>query len=61
MGKEMLLEKERDIVTKHEKIYINQPQEFDASKLRKEIKKLESLANVMNSVEIVKKMKDIIG
>ncbi|MFA5240023.1 MAG: nucleoside-diphosphate sugar epimerase/dehydratase [Phycisphaerae bacterium] len=61
LREELLLDKEKDAVTKHEKIYVNQPQEFDASKLRKEIKKLESLANVMNSVEIVKKMKDIIG
>jgi len=61
MGEEMLLDKERDMVTKHEKIYISQPQEFDSAKLRKEIKELKHLADMMDGIEAVKRMKEIIG
>ena len=61
MGEEMLLDKERDMVTKHEKIYISQPQEFDPARLRKEIKSLERSAELMDSVEVIRKMKEIIG
>ena len=61
MGEEMLLDKERDMVTKHEKIYISQPQEFDPARLRKEIKSLERSAELMDSAEVIRKMKEIIG
>jgi FlaA1/EpsC-like NDP-sugar epimerase len=57
---EMLLNAEKDKVTKHNKIYITQPKEFDAGKLRRKIKELERLANIMDEDKIKEKIKDLI-
>jgi len=51
---------EKDKATKHDKIYITQPDEFDPHQLRRDIKELEKLANVMAEKKIVEKIKEII-
>jgi len=56
-----LLDKEKAKVTKNEKIYINPSPEFDPIKLRRQIKELERLAQIMNESGIAKKMKEIIA
>ncbi len=61
LSEEILLDRERDKVTKHEKIYISQPQEFDSIALRKKLKELKNLADIMDNTGVVKKMKEIIG
>jgi len=61
LSEEILLDKEKDKVTKHEKIYISQPQELDQAALRKRLKELKHLADMMDNVGVVRKMKEIIG
>lgn len=60
LSEEILLNKEKDKVTKHEKIYTSQPQEFDRADLHKKLKELKHLADMMNNTEVVKKIKEII-
>jgi len=60
MHEEMLLDAEHDQATKHDKIYITQPNIFDPLKLRRDIRILESLANIMNAEKIVVKMKEMV-
>ena len=61
VSEELLLDKEKDKVTKHEKIYVSQSQEFNPVKLRSQVKKLEKLAQLMDEKAIVEEMKGIIG
>ncbi|GAG30528.1 unnamed protein product, partial [marine sediment metagenome] len=51
---------ERDKATKHDKIYITQPDDFEPRQLRRDIKELEKLANVMAGERIVEKMKEMV-
>ncbi len=51
---------ERDKATKHDKIYITQPNDFDPGKLRRDIKELEALANIMAGDKIIRKMQEMI-
>jgi len=60
LSEEILLNTERDSVTKHNKIYVTRPEEFDPVKLRRQVKELEGLANVMDEVKIIAKIKDIV-
>ena len=57
---EILHDKERDQATKHNKIFITQPEVFDTAKLHKDIKELENLANIMDEDKIIKKMKEMV-
>ena len=57
---EILHDKERDQSTKHNKIFITQPDVFDPAKLRKDIKELENLANIMDEDKIIKQMKEMV-
>lgn len=57
---EVLLDIEKDKTTKHNKIYITQPGNFDIRKLREQIKELESLANIMSDDAIINKIKGIL-
>ena len=50
---------ERDRATKYDKIYITQPDDFDSPHLRKDIKELEKLANIMAGDKIVQKMREM--
>jgi FlaA1/EpsC-like NDP-sugar epimerase len=60
MYEETLLDIEHDKATKHDKIFIAQPDSFDSNLLRKDIKILERLANLMDERKIVEKMKDMV-
>ena len=60
MYEETLLDIEHDKATKHNKIYIAQPNSFDPLKLRKDVKTLERLANLMDEVKIIEKIKEMV-
>ncbi len=57
---ELLLDKEKNKVTKHDKIYISQADEFDVVALRKQMKELEGYVNSTDEEKVVKKMKEIV-
>ena len=57
---EALHDAEKDQATKHEKIFIAQPDNFDNNKLMKQIKELERLSDLMDSDKIVEKIKEIV-
>ncbi|MDD5120688.1 MAG: nucleoside-diphosphate sugar epimerase/dehydratase [Candidatus Omnitrophica bacterium] len=57
---ELLLDKEKDRVTKHDKIYISQAGELDVVALRKQMKELESYVNATDEEKTVRKMKEIV-
>ena len=57
---EILLDKEKDKVTKNEKIYVTTPENFDPSKIRKQIRELEHLANGRNDAKIIQKIKEMV-
>ncbi|MBU1852332.1 MAG: polysaccharide biosynthesis protein, partial [Candidatus Omnitrophica bacterium] len=57
---ETLHDTEKDMATKHEKIFITQPNDFDNRKLRKQIKEIERIAGLMNSEDIVAKLREIV-
>ena len=58
---EPLHDMEYDMATKHDKIFITQPNNFDMLKLRKDIKQLERFANIMAEEKIIEKIKDIVS
>ncbi|MFH1798495.1 MAG: nucleoside-diphosphate sugar epimerase/dehydratase [Candidatus Omnitrophota bacterium] len=60
MYEEMLLDTEHDKATKYDKIYVAQPEEFNPRELRRDIKTLEHLAQVMNTKKILEKMKEMV-
>ena len=57
---EILLDKEKDKVTKNEKIFISQPGELDPGKIRREIKELERLSALMDEDKIIQKIKEMV-
>jgi FlaA1/EpsC-like NDP-sugar epimerase len=57
---ETLLNTEKDKATKADKIYIAELDAFDSRLLRKRIKDLERVANVMDSAAVVKRLQEII-
>lgn len=61
LSEELLLDKEKDRVTKHNKIYISQSGYFDAMKLRSHVKELQKLASAMDENRIVESMQKIIS
>lgn len=61
LSEELLLDKEKDKVTKHNKIYISQSEYFDTIKLRNQVKNLQKLANIMDEKSIVENMQKIIS
>ncbi|MFA6357095.1 MAG: nucleoside-diphosphate sugar epimerase/dehydratase [Candidatus Omnitrophota bacterium] len=58
---ELLLDREKDKVTKHNKIYVSQADELDVVALRKQMKELEGYVNLTDVEKAVKKMKEIVG
>lgn len=58
---ELLLDKDKDKITKHNKIYISQADDFDVVALRKQMKALEGYVNSTDKEKVVRKMKEIIG
>jgi len=57
---ELLLDKEKDRVTKHDKIYISQADKLDVVALRKQMKELERYVNSTDDEKTVEKMKEIV-
>ncbi|MFH1995667.1 MAG: polysaccharide biosynthesis protein, partial [Candidatus Omnitrophota bacterium] len=57
---EMFMNVEKDMLTKHNKIYITQPNDFDRTKLRREVKELERLAGSMKDQKIIEKLEELI-
>ena len=60
MKEEILLDSEYDNATKHNKIYIAQPNCFNAKMLQKNIKELERLANLMSKDKIIEKIEEMV-
>jgi len=60
LSEELFLNIEKDKATKHNKIYIAQPDEFNPSLLRRKIKELERLSNLMAEDKIIEKIKEIL-
>lgn len=58
---ETLLNSEKDKATKADKIYIAQSDYFDQRVLRRKIRELEKIINVMNGSETIKKLREIIS
>lgn len=57
---EILLDSEKDSSTKHDKIYIAQPEKFNQEELWSKIKELERLAGEEAKEEIINKIKEIL-
>lgn len=57
---ELLLDKDKDKITKHDKIYISQAADFELIDLRKQMRALERYVNSTEPDKVVKKMKEII-
>ncbi|MBN2121037.1 MAG: polysaccharide biosynthesis protein [Candidatus Omnitrophica bacterium] len=60
LREEMFLHTEKDKATKHDKIYIAQPDDFNPKELRFKVKELEKLANIMADKKIIIKIKEFI-
>jgi len=60
MKEEMLLDVEHDKATKHDKIYVAQPNSFNLKKMHKDIKELERLSNLMSNSKIIEKIKEMV-
>jgi FlaA1/EpsC-like NDP-sugar epimerase len=58
---ELLLDKEKDRVTKHDKIYISPADDLDLVSLRKQMKEIERYVNLADKEKVVKKLKSIIS
>ena len=60
MEEETLLDIEHDKATKNNKVFIAQPNSFDSKKVRRDIKELERMANLMDAPRIVEKIKKMV-
>lgn len=61
LSEEILLNAEKDLVTRHNKIYITHPADFDIHKLRMQLKDLANLSEATQKERIVSKIKEIIS
>jgi len=61
LSEEILLNAEKDLVTRHNKIYITQPADFDIHKLRLLLKDLANFSEATQKERIVSKIKEIIS
>ncbi len=57
---ETLRDAEKDMATKHEKIFVAQPDEFDIKALHKQIKELERIAKFRDNAKIIEKIREIV-
>lgn len=57
---ETLFNIERDKATKHDNIYIAHPNDFDPKELRRHIKELDRLADIMAEDKIIDKLREIV-
>ena len=61
LKEDILLDKEKDSLTKHDKIFITKTVSPEPVKLRKHIKELHRLSQLMDSDKVIAKMKEIIS
>lgn len=61
LSEEILLNTEKDLVTKHDKIYVTQPNNFEPPNLRRQLKELEHLATTMQKDKIKARIEEIIS
>ena len=61
ISEQLLLDTERDSVTRHNKIYISHTEEFDPVKLRSSLKDLENSCKYMDGEVITQKLRAIIN
>jgi FlaA1/EpsC-like NDP-sugar epimerase len=61
MFEELLLDNEKDRVTRHEKIFISKTEEFDSIKLRRQVRELTTIIHWEKNGKVVEKLKDIIA
>lgn len=57
---DILLDKEKDHVTKHDRIFVTPPTHMEPAALRKHVKELHRLASLMAEEKVVRKMREII-
>jgi FlaA1/EpsC-like NDP-sugar epimerase len=60
LSEELLLNIEKDRVTKNKKIYVTEPNHFDPVNLRHQLKELERYVNLMDEEKVVRKIKEIL-
>lgn len=60
LSEEMFFDIEKGLTTKHDKIHIVQPNDFDPYKLRWQVKELERLADMYQEDKIIKKVCEIV-
>jgi FlaA1/EpsC-like NDP-sugar epimerase len=61
LSEELLVNTDKDIVTKHSKIYVSKLVDINTPTLRFELKELEKLSNLMDEQGIIKKMKEMLA
>jgi FlaA1/EpsC-like NDP-sugar epimerase len=59
LKEDIFLDKEKDNITKHDKIFITKTKSLEPAKLRKHIKELHRLAQLMDEEKVVEKMKEM--
>ena len=57
---EVLHDTENDTVTKHDKIYVTKPADFDPAKLRKNIREMEYFINLMDEEKIIQLISELV-
>ncbi|MBU1863827.1 MAG: polysaccharide biosynthesis protein [Candidatus Omnitrophica bacterium] len=60
LSEEVLHTIEKDKATKHDRIHITQPNNFDSRQLRRQIKELEKLVITMNNEKIIRRISEIV-
>ncbi|MFC1709833.1 polysaccharide biosynthesis protein, partial [Candidatus Omnitrophota bacterium] len=60
LSEETLHEIEKNKTTKHDKIYITKPNDFDPKALRRQVKNLEYLAKIRDEKEILKMFRKLV-
>jgi len=60
LAEEMFFDIEKGLTTKHNRIHIVQPNDFDPHRLRSQVRELEQLANDLQDSKIVKKICELV-
>ena len=60
LAEEMFFDNEKGMTTRHNKIHIVQPNDFDPYKLRFQVRELEGLANTYEEEKLVKKIHELV-
>jgi len=60
LKEEIMRDAERDGATRHNRIFIAKPDDFDPKVIRNHVKELERLSNLMDEAKIIEKIKEIV-